>query len=121
MSRQRSGLIIHLPMLMMEQSTACGMPQTRSTKSPGSGDGAALSVPEKSMRNWRGGCSNIVSWLIRNALPFTRVDRTAQDDGNGGWHGYPIGWKEVPSSLRTRWQKREKRVSKREIDRYWEG
>ena len=39
----------------------------------------------------------------------------AQDDGIGGWHGYPIGWKEVPSTLRTRWQKRENRVSKSEI------
>jgi filamentous hemagglutinin len=45
----------------------------------------------------------------------------AQDDGAGGWHGYPIGWKEVPSKLRTRWEKREKRVKKREIDRHWES
>jgi hypothetical protein len=45
----------------------------------------------------------------------------AQDDGIGGWHGYPVGWKEVPSRLRTRWEKREKRVKKRDIDRYWEG
>ena len=45
----------------------------------------------------------------------------AQDDGSGGWHGYPVGWKGVPSKLRTRWQKRENRVRKRDIDRYWEG
>ncbi len=45
----------------------------------------------------------------------------AQDDGIGGWHGYPIGWKEVPTALRTRWQKRENRVRKRDIDRFWEG
>jgi hypothetical protein len=45
----------------------------------------------------------------------------AQDDGMGGWHGYPVGRKEVPSTLRTRWEKRENRVKKRDIDRYWEG
>src|SRR4051812_4103726 len=43
----------------------------------------------------------------------------AQQDGAGGWHGYPVGWKEVPSKLRTRWEKKEKRVKKRDIDRYW--
>ena len=45
----------------------------------------------------------------------------AQDDGIGGWHGYPVGWKEVPAALRTRWEKHERRVRKRDIDRYWEG
>ncbi len=45
----------------------------------------------------------------------------AQDDGIGNWHGYPVGWKEVPSALRTKWVKKEKRVKKRDIDRYWEG
>ena len=43
-----------------------------------------------------------------------------QSDGAGGWHGYPVGWKEVPSKLRTRWQN-EQRVRKRDIDRYWDG
>jgi hypothetical protein len=45
----------------------------------------------------------------------------AQDDGIGGWHGYPVGWKEVPATLRITWEKREHRVRKRDIDRYWEG
>lgn len=45
----------------------------------------------------------------------------AQDDGIGGWHGYPVGWKEVPSRLRTRWEKRENRVRKKDIDRFWDA
>jgi hypothetical protein len=54
-------------------------------------------------------------YAVREGRPFC-----AQDDGAGGWHGYPIGWKEVPSKLRTRWEKKEKIVKKRDIDRYWE-
>ena len=45
----------------------------------------------------------------------------AQDDSIGGWHGYPIGWKEVPAKLRTTWVNRERRIKKRDIDRYWDG
>ena len=45
----------------------------------------------------------------------------AQSDGAGGWHGYPIGWKEVPARLRRQWVNVEKRVLKRDIDRYWSG
>ena len=34
------------------------------------------------------------------------------------WHGYPIGWVEVPPSIRLEWQ-RARKVSKDEIRRYW--
>jgi len=44
----------------------------------------------------------------------------AQQDGAGGWHGYPVGWKEVPAKLRTKWEKKDKLVKKRDIDRCWE-
>lgn len=36
------------------------------------------------------------------------------------WHGYPVGWKEVPFSVRTRLLKAGA-VQAREIKRYWEG
>ena len=54
-------------------------------------------------------------FAVHEGRPFC-----AQDDGAGGWHGDPVGWKEVPSKLRTRWEKKEKKVKKRDIDRYWE-
>ena len=43
----------------------------------------------------------------------------ARQHGNDVWHGYPIGWEEVPESLRRRWLK-EKRVQRRDINRYWQ-
>ena len=42
----------------------------------------------------------------------------AQEDRPGVWHGYPIGWKEVPPKLRIRWRK-QRRVSRRDINRHW--
>jgi hypothetical protein len=38
----------------------------------------------------------------------------------GRWHGHPVGWREVPAKLRTTWTK-EKRVSKRQVDKPWKG
>ena len=36
-----------------------------------------------------------------------------------GWHGYPVGWVEVPERLRRMWQASGE-VSKRDIRRYWD-
>lgn len=44
----------------------------------------------------------------------------AREHREGVWHGYPVGWMEVPAELRNRW-KRTGYVSKRDIERYWEG
>ena len=38
----------------------------------------------------------------------------AQEDRPGIWHGYPVGWKEVPHQLRLRWR-RQGRVRNRDI------
>ena len=35
------------------------------------------------------------------------------------WHGYPIGWEDVPEHLRRRWL-REGRVRRRDIKRHWQ-
>ena len=43
----------------------------------------------------------------------------ARQHGNDVWHGYPIGWKEVPEGLRRRWL-REERVRRRDVKRHWE-
>ena len=42
----------------------------------------------------------------------------AQEHRSGSWHGYPVGWVEVPMGLRLRWV-REARARKRDIRRYW--
>ena len=44
----------------------------------------------------------------------------AQQHRAGLWHGYPVGWVEVPVALRIRW-KREGRVKRRDIQKHWCG
>ena len=44
----------------------------------------------------------------------------AQEHTAGTWHGYPVGWKEVPENLRRVWVT-EGRVKKRSIRRFWEA
>lgn len=42
----------------------------------------------------------------------------AQEHAPGMWHGYPVGWKHVPYTLRQRWR-RERAVRKRAIRDNW--
>ena len=42
----------------------------------------------------------------------------AQHDHEGVWHGYPVGWVEVPEYIRRSLQRR-RQVSRREIRTYW--
>ncbi len=44
----------------------------------------------------------------------------AQEHAAGRWHGYPVGWKEVPPGLRGRWRK-EGLVQRRDVKTHWEG
>mgnify|MGYP001573316294 CR=1 FL=1 len=43
----------------------------------------------------------------------------AQEHTPGCWHGYPVGWKEVPETIRRRWVD-EGCVKKQAIKRHWE-
>jgi hypothetical protein len=43
----------------------------------------------------------------------------AQEHRPGTWHGYPVGWLEVPPRLRRIW-KQQGRISKRQLDLNWE-
>lgn len=42
----------------------------------------------------------------------------AREHRPGSWHGYPVGWREVPASIRSRWL-RAGRVSRTEIRTNW--
>ena len=42
----------------------------------------------------------------------------AQQQHEGVWHGYPVGWVEVPEYIRRKWL-RSRHVSRREIRRHW--
>lgn len=44
----------------------------------------------------------------------------AQEHSPGHWHGYPIGWVEVPPPLVLRWIQ-ERRITRRDRKRHWEG
>lgn len=41
-----------------------------------------------------------------------------QQDGTGAWHGYPVGWVEVPAPIRQRFHEMGV-VDRRAIHRYW--
>jgi hypothetical protein len=43
----------------------------------------------------------------------------AQAHQAGAWHGYPVGWKEVPESLRRAWVD-QGRVQRAAIKKHWE-
>ena len=43
----------------------------------------------------------------------------AQEHRPGRWHGYSVGWKEVPPRLGIRWR-RQRRVSNRDIKQNWD-
>lgn len=43
----------------------------------------------------------------------------AQEHSDGKWHGFPVGWKEVPAKLRIRWIE-QNLLTRRDIQRYWE-
>ena len=43
----------------------------------------------------------------------------AQEYAPGTWHGYPVGWKQVPHALRAAWIK-EDSVRKRDKKRNWD-
>ena len=44
----------------------------------------------------------------------------AQEHALGRWHGYPVGWKEVPTSLTRKWCE-EGLVRRSDIRKHWEG
>ena len=44
----------------------------------------------------------------------------AQEHRADAWHGYPVGWREVPESLRRTWR-RQGRVRRRDIEKHWDG
>ena len=44
----------------------------------------------------------------------------AQRHGDDSWHGYPVGWVEVPASLRRAWIKAG-RLQRRDVKRRWNG
>ena len=52
-------------------------------------------------------------WAVSSGRAFK-----AQPHLNGKWHGWPVGWMEVPQSLRERWRK-EKKLRNRDERRYW--
>ena len=54
-------------------------------------------------------------WLDKRYVEAYR----AQQHGTDVWHGYPVGWVEVPEKLRTKWLA-EGRVQRRNIREHWD-
>lgn len=43
----------------------------------------------------------------------------AQESGSNRWHGYPVGWVEVPEALRRKWRD-EGKITKKDMRANWE-
>ena len=56
-------------------------------------------------------------WAVGEGRPFKAH---CHDPGRNLWHGFPVGWIEVPAALRQQWLEQEK-VRKRDLKRYWSG
>lgn len=44
----------------------------------------------------------------------------AQMHGADAWHGYPVGWREVPESLRRKWRE-DGCLQRRDMQKHWDG
>ncbi len=52
-------------------------------------------------------------YAVDSGRPFA-----GQDNGSGVWHGYPVGWSEVPETVRNDFQKTGL-VKRHDINRNW--
>lgn len=43
-----------------------------------------------------------------------------QEHAPGCWHGYPVGWKEVPEPVRRKWFG-EGKITRRDQQKFWES
>ena len=53
-------------------------------------------------------------YAVYQGRPFV-----ARQHGKDTWHGHPIGWVEVPESLRRRWLT-EGRLRRRNLQEFWD-
>ncbi len=60
-----------------------------------------------------------VLWEGRRYAVYNGKAYCAREHQPNRWHGYPVGWVEVPQKLALQWI-REQRLSKRDRKRYWE-
>lgn len=42
----------------------------------------------------------------------------AQKHADSAWHGYPVGWREVPQPVRRRWLQ-DGTITRRQVREYW--
>lgn len=54
-------------------------------------------------------------YAVRNERAYSGAEHRL-----GHWHGWPVGWKEVPPAIFTQFQEQGK-VSKRSRRQFWDG
>jgi hypothetical protein len=60
---------------------------------------------------------SVVCGQARYAIHCGRAFK-ATSNHQGVWHGWPVGWVEVPEYLRLQWRD-EGKLKKRDMNRYW--
>ncbi len=64
--------------------------------------------------------SSSVTWEGKRYAVFQGRAYCAQEHSPNRWHGYPVGWVEVPAKLARRWI-REAKLTNHDRKRYWES
>lgn len=70
----------------------------------------------------------LASDLLHSSIPYGRKrfathDKkafAAQEHAPDCWHGYPVGWEEVPEPVRRQWLNAGV-ISNRDVKRYWKA
>lgn len=69
----------------------------------------------------------IAQKLLDNSEPDGKARYATRDgyafkaypDGQGGWHGFPVGWNEVPVRIRNNWLK-DKVIQRGDVRKHWD-
>ena len=103
-----------------DRAFPCAMNAIRSTNCRGNGVARARCVRDTWIRTWPQQLleGSEEAENKRYAVYEGRAYR-AQQHAADAWHGYPVGWVEVPEKLRNKWLA-EGRVQKKNVREHWD-
>lgn len=58
-------------------------------------------------------------YAFQDGKAFCAQKHRDPPNGEARWHGYPVGWKEVPEQIRREWCSANK-VRRRQIKKFWD-
>lgn len=58
-------------------------------------------------------------YATRDGKAFCAQKHRDPPNGEALWHGYPVGWKEVPEPIRREWRAQDK-VTRSQVKDFWD-